>query len=520
MSIDILFITPNSSKKVYQDLSKNYSAIEPPTWSLLLAESCRSKNFKVGILDANAEQLDNVECLNKIRLLEPRLLCFVVYGQNVNAGTTNMVGAVQLANHIKLNKIQSPIIFVGSYIQALPIKTLEDEKSVDIVCTNEGVYTLHNLLRLENFNSEDLRNIKGIGYRENNTCKLTPPEKIVPQDRMDIDLPGYAWDLLPKNKKPFDLYRAPMWHAEYLEENRSPYAAIQTSLGCQFGCSFCMINIINRNDNEEIGVASNYSKMRFWSTEFIFREFMKLYNYGVKTIRIVDEMFLLNPKYYIPLCEKLSKLNKNDELKMWAYSRVDTLRRKNILSLVRSAGIKWLCLGIESGDKKIRLEVSKGKFEDVDIDKVVNQVHESGIEIMANYIYGLPGDTKDTINETFKLSKKLNTLGWNTYAAMALPGSALYKEALEKNYKLPEKYEDFSFHSYNTQPLPTDSLDPAEILKLRDNHYFEYHTNKKFLDKIKSKFGEKAKENILSMSKIKLKRKIIEDFELKHSSIS
>ena len=110
MSIDILFITPNSSKKVYQDLSKNYSAIEPPTWSLLLAESCRSKNFKVGILDANAEHLDNVECLNKIRLLEPRLLCFVVYGQNVNAGTTNMVGAVQLANHIKLNKIQSPII--------------------------------------------------------------------------------------------------------------------------------------------------------------------------------------------------------------------------------------------------------------------------------------------------------------------------------------------------------------------------------------------------------------------------
>ena len=202
---DVCFLISSSAKKSYQKLSKTYSAIEPPTWSLLLAESCRSKNFKVGILDANAEQLDNVECLNKIRLLEPRLLCFVVYGQNVNAGTTNMVGAVQLANHIKLNKIQSPIIFVGSYIQALPIKTLEDEKSVDIVCTNEGVYTLHNLLRLENFNSEDLRNIKGIGYRENNTCKLTPPEKIVPQDRMDIDLPGYAWDLLPFKNKPMEL---------------------------------------------------------------------------------------------------------------------------------------------------------------------------------------------------------------------------------------------------------------------------------------------------------------------------
>ena len=52
-----------------------------------------------------------------------------------------------------------------------------------------------------------------------------------------------------------------------------------------------MINMINRNDNEEIGVAGNYSKMRFWSPEFIIKEFDKLISMGVKTIRIVDEMF-------------------------------------------------------------------------------------------------------------------------------------------------------------------------------------------------------------------------------------
>ena len=46
---------------------------------------------------------------------------------------------------------------------------------------------------------------------------------------MDIDLPGYAWDLLPFKEKPFDLYRSPMWHAGYIDQNRSPYAAIQLS---------------------------------------------------------------------------------------------------------------------------------------------------------------------------------------------------------------------------------------------------------------------------------------------------
>ena len=61
----------------------------------------------------------------------------------------------------------------------------------------------------------------------------------------------------------------------------------------------------------------------------------------------------------------LAERNKDDKLMMWAYSRVDTVKRKEILNLVRKAGIKWLALGIESGDKNVRLEVSKGKFEDV-----------------------------------------------------------------------------------------------------------------------------------------------------------
>ena len=56
---DIVFITPNNSSKIYQDLSKSYAAIETPTWSLLLAESCRSINYNVSIIDTLAEQLED-----------------------------------------------------------------------------------------------------------------------------------------------------------------------------------------------------------------------------------------------------------------------------------------------------------------------------------------------------------------------------------------------------------------------------------------------------------------------------
>ena len=509
--IDALFVVPGNAKGVYQALSDDYSAIETPTWALLLAESCRSIGYNVKILDITAEKLSHKNAVDRIIEINPKFIVFVVYGQNVNAGTTNMSGAVALSSFIKSNKINSPIIYIGSHVQALPIDALEKESSIDIICTNEGVYSLRSLLNLEKINPVALSKVKGIGYRDFDKVILTPAEKVVPQERLDIDLPGYAWDLLPFEEKPFDLYRSPMWHAEYNFNQRSPYAAIQTSLGCQFKCEFCMINIINRDDNDPIGVAGNYNSMRYWSTGFIIKEFDKLIKMGVKTIRIVDEMFLLNPKYYIPLCEQLSERNKDDSLRMWAYSRIDTIRRPGILNLVRQAGIKWLALGIESGDKAIRLEVSKGKFDDVNISQVIENVHDADIEVMANYIFGLPSDTKETMKKTFDLSKDLCTAGWNTYAAMALPGSQLYKTAIEKQYTLPEDYAGYSFHAYNTQPLPTEFLTPEEVLEYRDQCFTDYHLYEPFLRKIENKFGIDAVENIKIMTKVKLKRNILGD---------
>jgi anaerobic magnesium-protoporphyrin IX monomethyl ester cyclase len=508
---DLLLVNPGNSKGIYQNLSNKYSAIEPPTWALLLAKSCLSKNYKVKILDCNAEAMNNESALEKIKNIKPRLICFVVYGQNVNSGTTNMSGAISLLNYLKDNFIDAPIAFIGSHVQALPVETLKKEKNIDFVFTNEGVYALWNVLALKNITKDYLSNIKGIAFLKENKVVFNEPEKIVPNERMDIDLPGYAWELLPYKDSPLDLYRSPMWHAEYIQENRSPYAAIQTSLGCQFRCSFCMINLINRNNTDEVGVANQYSKMRYWSTNFIIKEFKKLISLGVKTIKITDEMFLLNPKYYIPLCEMLSEINKDDTLRMWAYSRIDTIKKKSVLDLVRKAGIKWLCLGIESGDKNVRLEVSKGKFEDVNIKDVIKQVHDSKIEVMANYIFGLPGDDMEKMKKTYALSKKLCTVGWNAYPSMALPGSQLYYEAKKNNAKLPDDYEGYSFHSYNTQPLSTTKLSASEILEFRDNCFTDYHQDKNFLEKIKIKFGIEAVNNINEMTKIKLKRKIIEE---------
>jgi anaerobic magnesium-protoporphyrin IX monomethyl ester cyclase len=510
-TVDLLIINPGNAEGVYQSLSQKYSGIEPPTWALLLAESVRSQGHKVAILDINAERLSVSEALERIKQFDSRLICFVVYGQNVNAGTVSMSGAIPISNALKDSGLKTPIAYLGSYIQALPVKALKDESSIDFGFTNEGVYALRNILKLSEINSSTLKDIKGIVRRdEKGQVVMNPAEAVVPTSKMDEDLPGYAWDLLPFKNRPLDLYRSPLWHANYNEEDRSPYAAIQTSLGCNFGCSFCMINIVNRSDNDEIGVSSNYKGMRFWSTEFNLKQFDILAEMGIKTIRIVDEMFLLYKKHYDPLCTELAKRPYAKDLKMWSYSRIDTVTDPALLKTVRAAGIQWLALGIESGDKRVRLEVSKGKFEDVDIKRVIKQVHEADIEVMGNYIVGLPGDNHDSMELTYQLSEELNTSGWNMYAAMALPGSQLYKTATENGYNLPDSYTGFSFHSVDTLPIPTDSLSPAEILKFRDEAFLRYHTNSNFLKRIENKYGLEAVDSIKEMTKIKLTRNILQ----------
>lgn len=508
--MDVLFVNPDSSAKAYQGLAKVYSAIEPPTWSLLLAESCRSKGFGVGILDCDAERLSLEQSIQRVQDLKPRLVVFVVYGQNPNSGTTSMIGALAMANALKDHHPELPICFVGSHTSALPMEVLS-YNCVDIVLLNEGVYALHNLLK-SNL-GEDLQHIKGIGYKKRDASNariptLNPPQAIVPQDRMDHDLPGYAWDLLPYREKPLDLYRAHFWHAEFDHDKRTPFAAIYTSLGCNFGCNFCMINIVNRADNGDDVNAADSRGMRFWSPEWVSREMRKLADMGVRTLRISDEMFFLNRRYYAPILQEA--IDQDFGFNMWTYSRVDTVR-KDALDLFKRAGVNWLALGVEAGNQLVRQEVSKGSFQEVNIRDVCKTINDSDIKIISNYIFGFPEDTMETMQETLDLALELNTEMANMYPCQALPGSPMYNIAKKNGWALPDSYEGYAFLSYESQPLPTKYVSSADVLRFRDEAWQKYFTNPAYLTLVEQKFGAIERKNIEDMASIHLNRKILGD---------
>ncbi len=508
--LDVLFINADSSLQAYQGLAKTYSAIEPPTWALLLAQSCRAKGFGAAILDCDAEKLSLSDAVGRIQSADPRLAVFVVYGQNPNSGTTGMIGASALAKELRQQYPECRICFVGSHTSALPLDVL-GLPFVDFVLLNEGVYALHNLL-LTDLHSK-LEAVKGIGYKVSGSGGqsrpvLNEPQSVVPQDRMDIDMPGYAWDLLPYRSRPLDLYRAHFWHAEFDHEKRTPFAAIYTSLGCTFACDFCMINIVNRADNGTEVDASRSRGMRFWSSKLIASEIETLAKMGVSTIRISDEMFFLNRKYYEPLLENI--IERDLRVRMWAYARVDTVRHEYI-DLFRRAGINWLALGIEAGNQTVRQEVSKGSFQEVNIRAVCDKVRAAGMNIISNYIFGFPDDTSETMGETLDLALELNTEMANMYPCQALPGSPMYYMAKQQGWKLPDSYSGYAFLSYDSQPLPTKHVTAAEVLRFRDEAWQTYFSNPAYLKLVETKFGEKERANVEAMANVRLQRKLLGD---------
>ncbi len=503
--LDVVFVNADSSAAAYQGLADKFAAIEPPTWSLLLANSVRSVGYSVALIDATAERLTHTHTVQRIIDLDPRIVVFVVYGQNPNSGTVNMVGNVECAELLKSTAPNTIICFVGSHTSALPREVLA-LPAIDIILLNEGVYAIRSLLA-SNL-KEDLRKIKGIGHKLDGVATLNSPEIVVPTDKMDTDMPGYAWDLLPMKEKPLDLYRAHFWHTEYKQHNRTPFAALYTSLGCRFKCDFCMINIVNRVDNELDVVSSHSPNMRFWSPEFMLSEFEKLANLGVEHIRISDEMFFLNQRYFEPLLQGI--IDRDLKFQMWSYTRIDTVRER-YLEMFKKAGINWLAVGIEAGNREVRREVSKGSFDMEDVSSVVNLIQQHEIGVAANYIFGFPEDNIETMQQTLDLALELNTEMANLYPCQALPGSPLHVRAKKEGWQLPDTYQGYGFLSYEAAPMSTKHVSAAEVVRFRDDAWQKYHENPAFLNVVENKFGSDAKIGIQELTKIKLKRKILGD---------
>jgi len=253
-----------------------------------------------------------------------------------------------------------------------------------------------------------------------------------------------------------------------------------------------------------MGLKPTINSYRMWQPKTIIAEIDKLVTeYGVRNIKIADELFVLNPKHVNDLCDLI--VERRYDLSMWAYARVDTVKQEMVEKLKR-AGVTWLAFGIEAASERVRDDVEKG-FDQNDIAKTIGEVRAAGINVIGNFIFGLPEDNLPSMQATLDLAVDLNCEFANFYVAMAYPGSQLYHDALREGWPLPETWNGYSQHAVDTLPLPTRYLSAAEVLRFRDNAFQVYYSSPGYLDMITRKFGRETTAHIREMANHRLQRR-------------
>jgi len=217
-------------------------------------------------------------------------------------------------------------------------------------------------------------------------------------------------------------------------------------------------------------------------------------------------MFVLNPRHVLGICDAI--IERNYDLNIWAYARVDTVK-EGMLDKLKRAGFNWLAFGIEAASERVRDDVDKG-FDQEEIFRTIEKVRAAGINVIGNYIFGLPEDDRESMQATLDLAVELNCEFANFYSAMAYPGSQLYNLALKEGWPLPENWSGYSQHAIDTLPLPTKQLSGAEVLRFRDHAFQVYFNSPKYLEMIACKFGPETARGIREMAAHPLKRKYLE----------
>ena len=140
----------------------------------------------------------------------------------------------------------------------------------------------------------------------------------------------------------------------------------------------------------------------------------------------------------------------------------------------------------------------------MNIADVFRRVREHGLFLGANYIFGLPTDTRETMQATLDMACELNAEWANFYCAMPYPGSPLYQIAGERGWKRPDDpggpgWSGYSQHAYESMPLPTETLTYQEVLDFRDEAHLKYFSRREYQAMVFNKFGQTAVDDVNQM---------------------
>lgn len=360
----------------------------PPLGLLSIGAVLERAGLEVHILDAHLEAMSEAEVLAAIAAARPRVV-----------GITMMTSTALVSHRIaQLAKQVDPDILVvvgGVHPDALPEETLRN-RCIDVVVRGDGEFTM-----LELSQGQPLDEVAGISFRQEGRPRHNPDRPVL----LDLgSLPPYAYHLVPMGR----------YYPAVGAYRKLPAINMLMTRGCPGKCIFC--------NSAETTLRSRPAAMVVSEIEHL-RD-----TYGVREIQFYDDTFTVEKRNALEFCRLMEE--RRVGVGFTCFARADCFSERMAVAL-RQAGCHQVMFGLESGSPRILRNLRK----DIDLERTheaVRLAKREGLEVRAAFVFGTPGETLETLEETMAFTLDLDPDLAIFNIMTPYPGTQLYQWALDR----------------------------------------------------------------------------------------
>ena len=411
----------------------------PPVDMMSLSAIAKKRGYETLFKDYSLKNETVYDFIRDLRNYEPDFLVLNVASTTLEKDLSILSAARDLLD-------DTVVIVKGAIFNFSSYSIMQKYPEIDVALRGEIEDAFDEIIQYNNF-----KDIKGITYQIDDKIISTADREL--PDNID-NLPILDRQLIDNS-----FYQRP--------DTKKPQTIIRVSKGCPNHCFFCLASPLNGKI------------VRYRSPELILEEIKECVTlYNIRDFIFWSDIFNLNKEWVQKLCRLI--IESNLKINFSANTRADSVDVET-LNLMKKAGCNLISMGIESGSQELLDKMGK-KITLEQVKKTVSMINRAGIQIYAYYVIGLPWETKETIEKTYKFAKKLNTQYASFYTAAALKGTKFYdyintnrlgEISIEKPYIFPSvrSYELTSqeIFEYNRKFNKEYYLRPSYILKMACN---------------------------------------------------
>ncbi|MDR4504190.1 MAG: B12-binding domain-containing radical SAM protein [Candidatus Scalindua sp.] len=449
--MNILFINPpfmgRFSRSSRSPAVTKGGTLYYPIWLAYAAGVLEQAGHDIRLFDAPADDLDLGDIIDHLDGFIPEMVV-------VDTSTPSIYHDIQAAENIKQNFSSAFMVVVGTHPSSLPEETLSLSDRIDAIAVGEYEYTLRELASVLE-GDRVLDTVKGLVFRKGDEIvRNGEREKIEDLDTLPFVSSVYKRHLHYRNY--------------FFAAANYPMVMIITGRGCPFKCFFCVYPQVFHGRRYRTRSAENVVD----EFEYIVGNFP-----GIEEIGIEDDCFTANRGHAREICELLIK--RGIKIKWYCNVRGDV--DYDLLKLMKLAGCRLVTAGFESGSQHVLDNMHKGEKVER-YYQFAKETRRAGLLVHGCIMVGNPGDTRETVAESYEFAKKMNCDSMQFYPLYVYPGTEAFDWAQHNGYLQTNDFSRWlTKDGLHNCVLSTPELSSEEMVSLCDYYLKKYHLRPGYL---------------------------------------